>query len=270
MKLWGLRTALGLTLAGWISFAAALDKKTEARVFELRTYHSAPGKMKALHARFRDHTNKLFEKHGMTVIGFWNPIDPDKGEQTFVYFLAFPSKETAKKSWQAFRDDPEWQAVREASEQQGKLVDKVESVYLNPTDYSPLKEVETLGVCGSRWRALHCGSIHFAICAAGHQVFELALPVVKAATSGIVYDGVSRSSDAERTICCRKCRSSPVAASLAWVSSSTTRADDVPKKPDNSSRETLYVYRQGSSALPSLPLRSGVIPLIANKRECQN
>ena len=81
-------------------------------------------------------TNK---KHGMTVIGFWNPIDPDKGEQTLIYLLAFPSKETAKKSWQAFRDDPEWQAVREASEQQGKLVDKVESVYLNPTDYSPLK-----------------------------------------------------------------------------------------------------------------------------------
>jgi NIPSNAP len=80
MKLWGLLTAMGLTLAGWISFAAALDKKTEARVFELRTYHSAPGKMKALHARFRDHTNKLFEKHGMTVIGFWNPIDPEKGE----------------------------------------------------------------------------------------------------------------------------------------------------------------------------------------------
>jgi NIPSNAP len=139
MKLWGLLTAMGLTLAGWISFAAALDKKTEARVFELRTYHSAPGKMKALHARFRDHTNKLFEKHGMTVIGFWNPIDPEKGEQTLIYLLAFPSKEAAKKSWQAFRDDPEWKAVREASEQDGKLVDKVESVYLNPTDYSPLK-----------------------------------------------------------------------------------------------------------------------------------
>src|SRR5205823_9090831 len=93
MKLWCLLTAMGLTVAGWVSFAAALDKKTETRVFELRTYHSAPGKMKALHARFRDHTNKLFEKHGMTVIGFWNPIDSDKGEQTLIYLLAFPSKE---------------------------------------------------------------------------------------------------------------------------------------------------------------------------------
>jgi hypothetical protein len=128
-----------LIAAGWAGLAAALDKKTDTHVFELRTYHAVPGKLKALHARFRDHTNKLFEKHGMTVIGFWNPVDPEKAEQTLIYLLAFPSKEAAAKSWQAFRDDPEWKAVREASEKDGKLVEKVESVYLNPTDYSPLK-----------------------------------------------------------------------------------------------------------------------------------
>jgi NIPSNAP len=139
MKLWCLLIAMGLTVVGWTGFAARADKNADSRVFELRTYTSAPGKMKALHARFRDHTNKLFEKHGMTVIGFWNPADPEKAEQTLIYLLAFPSKEAAAKSWQAFQNDPEWKAAREASEQDGKLVDKVESVYLNPTDYSPLK-----------------------------------------------------------------------------------------------------------------------------------
>jgi len=115
------------------------DKKVDARVFELRKYHAAPGKMAALHARFRDHTCKLFEKHGMTIIGFWSPTEPKQARQTLVYLLAFPSKEAAAKSWQAFREDPEWIAVKEASEKDGKLVDKVESVYLNPTDYSPMK-----------------------------------------------------------------------------------------------------------------------------------
>ena len=134
-------TALLLGCAAWsvAGPAAGEEKKVDTRVFELRTYYASPGKMKALHARFRDHTNKLFEKHGMTIIGFWNPVDPEKGEQTLIYLLAFPSKEAADKSWQAFRDDPEWKSAKEASEQDGKLVDKVESVFLNPTDYSPLK-----------------------------------------------------------------------------------------------------------------------------------
>jgi hypothetical protein len=115
------------------------DKKVETRVFELRTYYAAPGKMAALNARFRDHTCKLFEKHGMTIIGFWNPSDPAEADKTLVYILAYPSKEAAEKSWKEFRDDPDWKAVREASEKDGKLVDKVVSVYLNPTDYSPSK-----------------------------------------------------------------------------------------------------------------------------------
>jgi hypothetical protein len=113
-------------------------KKADTRVFELRTYHAAPGKLDALNARFRDHTNALFKKHGMEIIGFWQPTDPQKADQ-LVYILAFPSKEAADKSWQAFRDDPEWKKAREASEKGGKLVDRVESVYMNPTDYSPIK-----------------------------------------------------------------------------------------------------------------------------------
>jgi NIPSNAP len=113
--------------------------KVENRVFELRTYHAAPGKMKDLNARFRDHTCKLFEKHGMTIVGFWNPADPAEAEKKLVYILAFPSKDAADKAWKAFRDDPDWATVRDASEKNGKLVDKVESVWLNATDYLPIK-----------------------------------------------------------------------------------------------------------------------------------
>jgi len=114
-------------------------KKMDDRVFELRIYHAAPGKMKALHARFRDHTNKLFKKHGMTLIGYWTPTDEKEAEKKLYYILAYPSKEAGEKSWKAFREDPDWSTAREASEKNGKLVAKVESVYLNPTDYSPLK-----------------------------------------------------------------------------------------------------------------------------------
>ena len=114
-------------------------KKVDARVFELRTYYAAPGKMEALHARFREHTNKLFEKHGMTIIGFWVPTDPKEAEEKLVYILAFPSREAATKSWEAFRNDPAWVEAKKESEKDGVLVKKVDSVFLNPTDYSPIK-----------------------------------------------------------------------------------------------------------------------------------
>jgi hypothetical protein len=114
-------------------------KKVDTRVFELRTYYAPAGKMEALHARFKDHTCKLFEKHGMTVVGFWAPTDAKESQRKLVYILAFPSREAAAKSWEAFRTDPEWLRVKDASEKDGKLVEKVESTFLNPTDYSPLK-----------------------------------------------------------------------------------------------------------------------------------
>jgi hypothetical protein len=114
-------------------------KKADTRVFELRTYYAAPAKMDALNARFRDHTCKLFKKHGMEIVGFWTPTDPKEADRKLVYILAFPSKEAAGKSWKAFREDPDWIKAKEESEKDGKLVDKVESVYLNPTDYSPIK-----------------------------------------------------------------------------------------------------------------------------------
>src|SRR4051812_21025194 len=133
---------LGLGVAGLAAQAGWAEKggrKGDGRGFEMRTYHAAPGKMEALHARFRDHTCKLFKKHGMTIVGFWSPADPAEAKRTLVYLLAFPSREAADRSWKAFRDDPEWKSAREESEKNGKLVDKVDSVFLEPTDYSPLK-----------------------------------------------------------------------------------------------------------------------------------
>jgi NIPSNAP len=137
----GLIAALSVVAAVGFAVYAAEEKgkKGETRVFELRTYYAAPGKMEALHARFRDHTCKLFKKHGMEIVAFWSPVDAQQAEQKLIYVLAFPSKEAADKSWKAFRDDPDWKAVKEASEKNGTLVSKLESVYMNATDYSPMK-----------------------------------------------------------------------------------------------------------------------------------
>ncbi len=140
--LWTTLIVSGFVAVGVAGYAAGVnegEKKVKTRVFELRTYHAAPGKMDALNARFRDHTAKLFEKHGMTNVGYWNPTKTEDAEKTLVYLLAFPSQEAAEKSWKAFRADPDWKRAREASEKDGRLVEKVESVFLKPTDYSPMK-----------------------------------------------------------------------------------------------------------------------------------
>lgn len=123
---------LPLTLA----FSASLSARAaELRCFELRTYYAAPGKLDALLARFRDYTCKSFEKHGMTNIGYWLPLENAEGK--LIYLLAFPNREAAAASWKAFVDDPERQAFFKKSEEKGKLVDKIESVFLRPTDFSP-------------------------------------------------------------------------------------------------------------------------------------
>lgn len=145
-----MKTFLAITLAvtSALSTIAAETKATpvspsvakDSRCFELRTYHAAPGKLEALNARFRDHTCELFKKHGMELVGFWIPADQDKGaDSTLIYLLAHKSREEAKKSWAAFSNDPEWKKVRAESETNGKLVEKVESVYLSATDYSAMK-----------------------------------------------------------------------------------------------------------------------------------
>ncbi len=108
-------------------------------VFEVRTYTAEPGKLEALHTRFRDHTVQIFNKHGMTSVGYFAPTDEPLSKNTLIYILEFPSRETAKKSWDEFRNDPEWQKVQKESEANGKLVTKVDSVFTEPTDYSPMK-----------------------------------------------------------------------------------------------------------------------------------
>src|SRR5436853_3717622 len=108
--------------AGNATHVAQGGKKVDTRVFEMRTYYAHPGKMTALHARFRDHTNKLFVKHGMTLVGYWSPIDAKQAEEKMVYILAYPSKVAADKSWADFRKDPEWNKARTASEKDGPLV----------------------------------------------------------------------------------------------------------------------------------------------------
>jgi hypothetical protein len=141
------RILLGLTLASvlgtswWLATAAepAKSTKTETRVFELRTYYAPPGQMPKLLARFRDHTCKLFAKHNITIIGFWLPTDAKEAETKLVYLLAHASQADAAKNFAAFRADPDWLSAKEASEKAGKIVDKVESVFLTPTDFSALK-----------------------------------------------------------------------------------------------------------------------------------
>lgn len=116
----------------------AANAAPQNRVFELRTYTCVPGRLPALLKRFRDHTTKLFEKHGMTNIGYWIPAEGETHDTTLIYVLAHPSIDEAKANWAAFRDDPEWIKVRTASESDGKIVDHLVSVYMRPADFSQL------------------------------------------------------------------------------------------------------------------------------------
>ena len=111
----------------------------QQRFFEMRTYTSPRGKLPELHRRFRDHTTKLFEKHGMTNIGYWTPLDSARSQNTLVYLLAYPSRQARTDAWAAFGRDTTWHRVRAASEVNGRIVEKVESVFLEPTDFSPMK-----------------------------------------------------------------------------------------------------------------------------------
>jgi hypothetical protein len=105
------------------------------RYYEMRVYYAAPGKLDELQTRFRNHTLKLFEKHGMSNVGYWVPLD--NPERQLIYILSYPNKEARDKAWKAFMADPDWQKAQKASEVNGKLVDKVESVFMKRTDYSP-------------------------------------------------------------------------------------------------------------------------------------
>ncbi len=134
----GMIVATGLMMAGTAAQAgpAALDAKTA--VYELRTYYPAPGKAAALNARFREHTTALFAKHGMTNVAYWNEIATEAApEGRLIYVLAYPSRAARDADWAAFGTDPEWRKVVATSEAAGKLVTRVDSVFMNAADYSP-------------------------------------------------------------------------------------------------------------------------------------
>jgi hypothetical protein len=105
-------------------------------VYELRVYHAAPGKLGELLARFRNHTDKLFERHGMKSVAYWTPTDEPQKSEMLIYILAHPSREAATANWKAFQEDAEWKSVRENSEENGKLVEKVDSTFMELTDFS--------------------------------------------------------------------------------------------------------------------------------------
>lgn len=119
--------------------ATNVAKADEPRFFEQRIYIAHEGKFDALQARFRNHTCRLFEKHGMQLIGFWVPTDEPKSKDTLIYILAYPSREAREASWRAFLDDPEWKKVYEESHKDGPLVKAVESIFMTGTDYSAIR-----------------------------------------------------------------------------------------------------------------------------------
>ncbi len=119
--------------------AAQAQSQAQGRVFELRTYTSHEGKLQDVVNRFRDHTRTYFDRQGMTSIGYWTPQDAPASQNTLIYIIAHPSRDAAKKNWDAFRADPDWQKARDASEANGKIVAKINSVFLTPTSYSGIK-----------------------------------------------------------------------------------------------------------------------------------
>ena len=136
--------ALALAFAGGffardLASPSGVAHAQEARVFELRTYTAPDGKLENLHARFRNHTMRIFERHGMKNVGYWVPQDVPAKDNTLIYIISHESREAAKKSWAAFGADPEWQKVSKESQMDGKIVAGITSVYMDPTDYSPIK-----------------------------------------------------------------------------------------------------------------------------------
>ncbi len=116
----------------FVGAASAADTKC----YELRIYHAAPGKLDDLHQRFRNHTLALFEKHGITSVGYWTPLQNQENPRLF-FLLSYPSKDARETAWKAFSADPDWQAAYKASEEKGGLVQKAENFFLGTTDYSP-------------------------------------------------------------------------------------------------------------------------------------
>ena len=126
---------IGLGAGIFVSSSAQEDGK----VYELRIYTATPGNLDNLHARFRDHTIRIFENHGMKIVGFWSPTSEEEADDTLIYVLEHASQEAANGSWRAFGQDPEWKSVSDASNANGPILAGVERRYMTATDYSPMK-----------------------------------------------------------------------------------------------------------------------------------
>jgi hypothetical protein len=134
--------ALSFAAGGWSTAHFVNPAAVHAagdRVFELRVYHVAPGQLSNLQTLFREHVLPIFKKHGITGIGYWDPQDSPESQNTWIYLIAHPSREEAKKNWDAFLADPDWQQAFKAASANGKLVEKIDSTFMDPADISPLK-----------------------------------------------------------------------------------------------------------------------------------
>lgn len=126
-------------LAGSMLQSGVAHAQGDKRVFELRTYTAPEGKLGELQARFRNHTVRIFNKHAMTSVGYFVPQDAPNSQNTLIYILAHPSREAAKKNWADFQADPEWVKVQAESQVNGRIVSKVDSVFMDPLDFSAIK-----------------------------------------------------------------------------------------------------------------------------------
>jgi NIPSNAP protein len=133
-----LSLAAGSLVAPRLTHAES-DGSPSGRVFELRVYHTLPGRLPQLLATFRDHNVAYLKKHGMTSIGYWTPQDAPASENTLIFIVAHESREAADRNWKEFRADPEWQKLAKASLAGGEIVEKIDSTFMTPTDYSALK-----------------------------------------------------------------------------------------------------------------------------------
>ena len=131
--------SLGVITGNFGQYVSDADAQSSNRVFELRTYTTLPGRLDALHSRFEDHTIRIFERHGMMNIGYFSPQDAPLADNTLIYMLAHDSRAAADASWAAFSADPEWQKVAAASQVDGRIIEKLERVYLDPTRFSQMK-----------------------------------------------------------------------------------------------------------------------------------
>jgi hypothetical protein len=129
----------GALLGRFVTAGPVVEAQGGGKVYELRTYTAPDGKLGDLNKRFREHTMRIFQRHGMTNVGYWTPQDAPLSQNTLIYIISHASREAAKKSWDDFRNDPEWKKVSTESQLNGPIVSKVESVFMTATDYSPIK-----------------------------------------------------------------------------------------------------------------------------------